>query len=77
MVSEADGDFDRDLDVDSYDFAHLAGCFTSDFDKPTFTAPSLECAVRFDFDGDNDIDLLDIKTFLGLQTGPENVTNNP
>ena len=33
-------------------------------------APSAECLLRFDFDGDGDVDFLDYGKFLAAFTGP-------
>ena len=34
------------------------------------SAPSAECLLRFDFDGDGDVDLQDLEAFFAAFTGP-------
>ncbi len=48
------GDYDVDGDVDWQDFARLEGCLTG----PAADSPAAGCDL-FDFDGDDDVDLLD------------------
>lgn len=59
------GDFDRDGDVDGFDLAAFADCFTGEGGGPA----GAECAPA-DFDGDGDVDCLDWETFRVLWTEP-------
>lgn len=58
------GDLDADGDVDLGDFSYLQLCIHG--------APemSLQCIVKFDFDGDQRVDLEDFAAFQGVFLGP-------
>jgi hypothetical protein len=67
----ADGDFDRDRDVDLDDHARLAECLSGVEVQPRPASGGcfLECLNAFDFNGDHDVDLEDAARFYILFTG--------
>ena len=70
MLSEVDGDWDRDGKVDMVDTNELFMCFSGPAEDPGFVEPSVECRTRFDFEFDTDVDQTDYDTFYSLFTGP-------
>jgi hypothetical protein len=63
---EGNPDHDLDGDVDLYDFHWFQACFS---DEGVTYPGGLGCE-RFDFDGDEDVDLTDYGEVYGLLTGP-------
>lgn len=61
VPATAMGDFDRDGDVDLYDYAQFQACSGES---------SVPCRARFDFDGDAVITPADAAGFVDLLTGP-------
>jgi hypothetical protein len=65
------GDWDLDGDIDLADTGRFQDCFSGSFDAPEYVAPTPECAVRFDYDGDDDVDLTDLNELTGGITDPK------
>lgn len=59
------GDLDADGDVDLSDFAYLQTCIHSAAET------SLRCIVKFDFDGNQKVDLGDFAAFQAVFLGPQ------
>lgn len=64
------GDADENGVLDLRDLAELQGCFSGSAMDPDYAVPSQECAIVFDFDEDDDIDLLDYREMMKQFTGP-------
>ena len=65
------GDSDADADIDLVDNADLYDCLAGPDTTPNAT-PSLTqqgCLCTFDFDGDDDVDLIDFATFQRVFSG--------
>lgn len=59
------GDYDRDGDTDCDDLAHLADCLWGPdlMPAPPLPAGAIDCQAAFDFDVDEDVDLVDCGGF--------------
>ncbi|MBU0718389.1 MAG: hypothetical protein KJ749_09090, partial [Planctomycetes bacterium] len=64
------GDSDEDGDLDLRDFAVMQSAFSGFAGHPGYIEPPQESWLVFDYDDDQDIDLLDVKTFVTLIDGP-------
>ena len=67
-IETPDGDFDQDGVVDLTDYEAFIECMggpelRTDPADPDITICEVECAIRFDFDGDLDVDLADFARF--------------
>ena len=70
MLTEIDGDFDRNGDRDLWDINMFLLCF-GDRPEPMDRIKFFEeCRARFDFDITGAIDLLDFQTLQPRLTGP-------
>ena len=65
------GDYDRDGDLDLYDFWALQTGFSGPIEAPGFEAPPQEYWLMFDVDDDEDIDLGDYDSFEFFNCGPD------
>ena len=65
------GDYDRDGDLDLYDFWALQTGFSGPIEAPGFEAPPQEYWLVFDVDDDEDIDLGDYDSFEFFNCGPD------
>jgi hypothetical protein len=72
-LEQTTGDYDGDTDLDVQDFAWMMGCFSGSSGRPAYVSPSIECIVRFDIDGDGDVDPDDYRLFQDGLTGPRYV----
>ncbi|MBI4717001.1 MAG: hypothetical protein HY763_04295 [Planctomycetes bacterium] len=64
------GDRDLDGDLDLGDIGSIQQCYSGPEGTPGYNPPSHECSINLDFDGDDDVDLLDWKAFHENCTGP-------
>jgi len=61
---------DDDGNLDLRDYADLQRCFSGTLNIAGFQAPTVECGRVFDYNMDEDVDLLDYGTFRSSYTGP-------
>jgi hypothetical protein len=64
------GDLNLDGDVDFSDFWAFQVCFGGSGGGPDFGEPSAECLLRFDFEEDGDVDLVDYHDFEDVLRAP-------
>jgi hypothetical protein len=65
------GDWDEDGDLDLHDLKHMMMCYSGFSDGAGYQRPSDQCLLRFDFNGDETVDLLDYNRFIAESAGPE------
>ncbi len=65
------GDADANGSLDLRDLATLQTCFSGSNTDPGYGAPPQECSIVFDFNEDDDIDLLDYRDMMNQFTGPK------
>ncbi len=66
LIGDRDSDGDRDL----RDCAALQRCYSGPYEDPAYESLSGDCALHFDFDEDDDVDLNDFGMFQENHVGP-------